>query len=194
MNDTGYKIILLGDSGVGKSTLVHWFIYNRQPLNISPTIGAAFAAKKIKIKNKIVKLYLWDTAGQERFRSITKMYYSGSLGCICVFDVTDYTSFKNLEFWVNDFQKNNNTNIKTIIVANKCDLDKSTWKVTDNEIKKFCDDKNCDYVYTSCVSGNNVQTIFDTMALEMASLKSHNNNLIQLDNDDHKELSRCYCM
>lgn len=198
-NINNYKLVLIGDTGVGKSSLLFWFLHNKVTDSVCPTIGAAFSIKGITIANKKIKLNIWDTAGQERYRSIAKMYYKYTLGCICVFDVTSKQSFDNLHMWINDYQQNNNIdNPLLIIVANKCDLDKQLWQVSEREIKDLIDKHNCECIYTDCVYGTNVGEPFFKLAEKISNnptiLKSNSNdkNIINISNQKmvHK---KCKC-
>ena len=176
MDNGGYKIVLIGDSGVGKSSIVYWFLHGRAYPNISPTIGAAFASKDLTVDNcdtgkkKRIKLNIWDTAGQERFRSITKMYYTSSLGCLVVFDVTDRDSFVNLSYWINDLKLNTNHTETIYIVANKIDIDQKYWKVSESEIKNFSNIHNYEYFFTSGLNGTGIEQLFLRMACSMSNL------------------------
>ncbi|XWV26615.1 Rab family GTPase [Tupanvirus soda lake] len=165
MDRSGNKIVLIGDSGVGKSSLVYWFMYGKSTPMICPTIGAAFCTKEIIYQGNKVKFNIWDTAGQERFRSLVKMYYKGTCGCVCVFDITNKSSFLSLDYWINDYAEHcTDENNKIIIVANKCDHDKSKWCVDEEEIKKIANKYNCDYVLTSCINGQGVNQVFYKLA------------------------------
>jgi small GTP-binding protein len=160
MDKNGYKIVLIGNCGVGKSSLLYWFLHEKKALTTCPTIGAAFITKRIETTEGQIKFNIWDTAGQERFRSFTKMYYKNTSGCICVFDVTDRSSFDALQYWINDYQQNNNNdNYSLILVANKCDFDKSRWKISRDEIDEYAKKLGFECMYTNCVDGTNtIQT------------------------------------
>jgi len=153
------KVILVGDTGVGKTTILSYSIHQKL-VNLQSTVGANFWCKSVNLDDKIVKLHIWDTAGQERFRSIVKLYYSNANACVCVFDLTNYTSFKSLTFWINEYidtSKNNNI----LIVANKSDLPTSKWEVTIEDIKKISAKHNCEYLFTECITGTNIEAIFE---------------------------------
>jgi small GTP-binding protein len=172
MNNQGYKIILIGDSGVGKSSIVFWINNYRQIYNSPPTVGIAFTTKELIIDGKSVKFEIWDTAGQERYRSICKMCYRNSVGCFCVFDVTNRESFENLDFWVNSYISGNNVhNSIIIIIANKTDIDKSQWKVTEKEVIQFAEKNNLKCIFTTCITGDNIYEAFYTLATEIINIK-----------------------
>jgi small GTP-binding protein len=165
-----YKIILIGDSSVGKTSLVHQFIYNKMP-DEDCTIGGSFFRKDFSTEDRNIKFEIWDTAGQERFKSLAKAYYRGTNGCICVFDITNRTSFLNLNFWLDDYTTNNaNINKKVLIVANKCDAELKKWQVDKDEIKTICDKFNCPHIFVSCVKKQNVNEVFLTLVELMSEI------------------------
>jgi small GTP-binding protein len=155
----GYKIVLIGDAGVGKSSLLAWLMNDKSPTQ--PTVGAAYAIHKIKINENEIRLSIWDTAGQERYRSLGPIYYRNSLGCLCVFDLANKSSFKNLKQWITDYRFcDQNENKQIIIVANKCDCERHLWCTTEENIKTFAEENKCDYILTNCVDGTNVNKAF----------------------------------
>ena len=184
MANHGYKIVLIGDANVGKSSLLSSLMHDKRP--VSPTIGVAFAMKKIMVDKKEIILSIWDTAGQERFRSIVPIYYKNSIGCVCVFDVTNKISFINLKYWINDYiQHDPGENIKIMIVANKCDLDKSLWCTSEENIKIFAAQYGCEYFLTSCTSGENVYEAFYKLA-ESINISKNCSTVIDPDNTNNK--------
>lgn len=116
------KLLIIGDSGVGKSCLLVRFTDDTFTPNFITTIGIDFKIKTIEIEGKIYKLQIWDTAGQERFRTITTSYYRGAMGVIIIYDVTDEKSFNNIHYWIKNVDKHANINVDKILVGNKCDL------------------------------------------------------------------------
>jgi len=117
-----FKILVIGDSSVGKSSLLLRFSDNTFSSNFLATIGVDFKLKAINVGDLSVKLQIWDTAGQERFRNITRSYYRGAHGIMLVYDVTNEQSFKNIEFWLKEVGKYASPNVYKILIANKCDL------------------------------------------------------------------------
>lgn len=176
-NKSMYKIVLIGDSGVGKSSLAYWLLQNRRCLDFSSTIGAAYMVKDIQIpilskdgilEDKEIKLQIWDTAGQERYRSIAKMYYKNTAGCVCVFDLTNRESFVNLNYWLKDYREiTYGKNTAMIIVANKADIPKSSWQVTEDDIIKLSEANSCNYVYTSCMDGLGIKNAFQILGISV---------------------------
>ena len=120
--DYKIKIIVVGDSGVGKTNLVNRFTSNKFDTNSKSTIGVEFVYKTLKINKDVIKVEVWDTAGQERYRAITSSYYKGARGAIIVYDITSEESFKNVENWMNDVSKKGNKDVKFLLLGNKKDL------------------------------------------------------------------------
>ena len=163
-----FKLLLIGDSGVGKSCLLLRFADNTYTSDYISTIGVDFKIKTIKLDNdKIVKLQIWDTAGQERFRTITSSYYRGAQGIIIVYDVTDLESFNNLNNWLQEIDKFGTNGVTKLIVGNKNDLtDKK--QVTLEMAQEFAKEKGgLTVLETSALSSENVEQAFLTMAKEI---------------------------
>lgn len=117
-----FKIVLVGDSGVGKSNLLCRFISNEFYKNNQTTIGVEFSSKTLKIDNQLVKAQIWDTAGQERYRALTSAYYRNAVGAFLIYDITDRDSFENLKKWMSEIKNHSMQNTVYILVGNKCDL------------------------------------------------------------------------
>lgn len=168
MDKNSFKLVLIGDSGVGKSTIVQWLVLNKRTLDNCPTIGASYLTKEITLLenngNNLpvkIKYNIWDTAGQERFRSMVKLYYKNTHGCLCVFDLTNRESFINLSKWIADYKEyNENKNYVMMLVANKSDHAESKWQVTMNEIKDFAEKLNCNYMFTNGLDGSGIIEVF----------------------------------
>ena len=117
------KILLLGDTGVGKSSLMSTYSEGEFPQNMVGTAGIDHKQKNIKHQGKLLKIQIWDTAGQEKYRSLTRKYYEGCSGIILVFDVTDKSSFEGIqEYWLQKIIENSDTNCELALVGNKTDL------------------------------------------------------------------------
>lgn len=138
-----FKMILIGNSGVGKTCLMKRYTDETYSFAQSSTIGVDFKIKSVEVGGERVKLQIWDTAGQERFRAIISNYYRGAHGIIIVFDMGSKESFDNLGDWIGEVRKNTNENVEVIILGNKVD-DKERIVVTDEEIEKFLADNGID--------------------------------------------------
>jgi Rab family protein len=117
------KLVLLGDSGVGKTSIVTQYVSGTVPENINPTIGAAFVTKEVTIDNQNLELLIWDTAGQEVYRGLAPMYYRSALIAIIVFDVTNQESHNSVSYWIRELQTNVEENIVILVCGNKTDLE-----------------------------------------------------------------------
>mmetsp|Transcript_73826 Transcript_73826/g.102541 ORF Transcript_73826/g.102541 Transcript_73826/m.102541 type:complete len:144 (+) Transcript_73826:30-461(+) len=118
-----FKMLLIGNSGVGKSCLLLRYAENSFNENFFNTIGVDFKLKTIRLEDQTIKLQIWDTAGQERFRTLTASYYRGAQGIIIVYDVTDRETFENVRTWINEIEKYSQANVCKILVGNKCDME-----------------------------------------------------------------------
>lgn len=116
------KVIIIGDSGVGKTNLLTKFCEGSFKDNYVATIGVDFKIKSVDVEGRKIKLQIWDTAGQERFRNITQTYYKGASGIILAYSVSSLTSFKNITNWIKQLENNTSDNVSKMLVATKCDL------------------------------------------------------------------------
>ena len=120
--DYKIKIIIVGDSGVGKTNLISRFSSDKFDKNSKATIGVEFIYKTLRINKDIFKIELWDTAGQERYKSITSAYYKGARGAIIVYDITSEKTFNNIETWIHEVKGKASNNLRIMIIGNKTDL------------------------------------------------------------------------
>lgn len=162
-----FKIILIGDSNTGKTSILNRYVYNKFEERYICTIGVDFMMKQIQLKdNSIIKLQLWDTAGMERYKKITSTYYRGAQGAVVVFDISNRNSFESVSKWVDDFKQYSNPQYHQIIfiVGNKADLvDKR--EVTMQEIEEFIEmNEGFVYVETSAKSGEGICKVFEEFA------------------------------
>ena len=162
-SDYFFKILLIGDSGVGKSCLLLRFADDSWTDSHISTIGVDFKIKTLNCDGKIIKLQIWDTAGQERFRTITSSYYRGAQGIILVFDCTDMESFNNVKQWLGEIDRYACENVNKLLVGNKTDL--VDQRVVDATVaKEFADSMEIPYIETSAKNAYNVEETFITMA------------------------------
>lgn len=160
------QLLLIGDSGVGKSCLLLRFADDTYTESYISTIGVDFKIRTVELDSKVIKLQIWDTAGQERFRTITSSYYRGAHGIIVTFDVTDQESFNNVKQWLNEIDRYANENVNKLLVGNKCDLEDK--RVVDQATAKaFAEEIGIPYIETSAKNATNVEEAFMTMAGEI---------------------------
>ncbi|KAJ9599813.1 hypothetical protein L9F63_009853 [Diploptera punctata] len=161
-----FKLLLIGDSGVGKSCLLLRFADDTYTESYISTIGVDFM-HLIMLESRIVfESELWDTAGQERFRTITSSYYRGAHGIIVVYDCTDQESFNNVKQWLEEIDRYACDNVNKLLVGNKCDL--TTKKVVDyTTAKEYADQLGIPFLETSAKNATNVEQAFMTMAAEI---------------------------
>ena len=156
---TSYKIVLVGDTGVGKSSIATQFANNEFSDFQESTIGAAFFTKSIEIDGTSYKIDVWDTAGQERYHSLTPMYYRGAKIALIVFDITNLLSYEKMKQWSSEI-KNSVNNIVITIVGNKIDLE-HTRKVSKEDAIEYCRQEGFEYYETSAKTAENIELIFE---------------------------------
>ncbi|XP_028275164.1 ras-related protein ORAB-1-like [Parambassis ranga] len=161
-----FKLLLIGDSGVGKSCLLLRFADDTYTESYISTIGVDFKIRTIVMDGKTVKLQIWDTAGQERFRTITSSYYRGAHGIIIVYDVTEQESFNNVKQWLDEIDRYACENVSRLLVGNKSDL--VSKKVVDAATaQELASSLKIPFMETSAKSSDNVERAFLTMASEI---------------------------
>ena len=156
-----FKVLLLGDSDVGKSSLILRYTEETFSSKLVNSIGVDFKMKKKEIDGKIIKVQIWDTAGHERFRSITYSYYRGANAIIIVFDLSDKKSFISITEWLKQIEKHAKENVFKFLVGNKSDLIDER-KVTYEEAKQYADEHDLPYIETSAKEGININELFDS--------------------------------
>ena len=154
-----FRICLLGDAGVGKTSLLSRFCDNTFKENYNNTIGVDFRLVTLKCNDIITKIHIWDTAGQERFRSLALNYLNSSHGFIFMYDITDADSFNNVVNWINLALEKNVKTIANFLVGNKCDNEENR-KVTKEEAENLAKERNLFFMETSAKTDNNVQKLF----------------------------------
>mmetsp|Transcript_15557 Transcript_15557/g.32911 ORF Transcript_15557/g.32911 Transcript_15557/m.32911 type:complete len:214 (-) Transcript_15557:274-915(-) len=161
-----FKLVLIGDSGVGKSCLLLRFADDAFTESYISTIGVDFRFRTVKMDKKTVKLQIWDTAGQERFRTITSAYYRGADGIIMVYDTTSSDSFDHVNDWLKEVNRYASEGTCKLLVGNKCDRT-ADRAVTTEQAKEFADDLGVAFLETSAKTAKNVEEAFLTMAGEL---------------------------
>lgn len=166
-----FKVVLIGDSGVGKSNLLSRFTRNEFNLESKSTIGVEFATKSIQTDGKTIKAQIWDTAGQERYRAITSAYYRGAIGALLVYDISKRGSYENVSRWLKELRDHADQNIVIMLVGNKKDL-RHMRQVQTDEAKEFCKQHKLFFIETSALADSNVNTAFETILKEIYRLIS----------------------
>jgi len=166
--DCLFKFIIIGDTGTGKSCLLRYFLEKKFKKSSSHTIGVEFGSKTINVSGKDVKLQIWDTAGQERFRSVTRSYYRGAVGCLLVYDITSRDTYNHLVSWLADARTLARSDITVMVVGNKCDK-KSGREVTLLEASRFAQENDLLFMETSAVTGECVEEVFIKTAQNILS-------------------------
>lgn len=174
--DKLFKIVVIGESSVGKTALINKFVNGDKPFKEDhvTTIGVDFNAKIFKVDDTICKLHLWDTAGLERFRIITKQYYRGANGIVFVYDLTNEKSFEQLNYWFNDVFKVMPYDTPKIIVANKCDCESSLGSSLVKRGLAFAVMNGVAFIVTSAKDGHNVSMVFVEMVKQMIDHREKN--------------------
>lgn len=171
-----FKIIIIGDSGVGKTNIMSRFVSNSFSNDTKITLGVDFVIKDIQIDKQKIKLQIWDTAGQERFRAVTNVYYKDTSGVLLVYDITNYSSFHNCQKWYSEIKKYMETNTPIILIGNKNDLLRSR-SVLSEEAQDYANIHKMAFYETSALDNSNIEQIFRIMGEKM-----YNNKLSTISN------------
>ena len=198
-----FRICLLGDAGVGKTSLLTRFCDNSFKENYNNTIGVDFRLVTLQYQDIISKVHIWDTAGQERFRSLALNYINNSHSFIFVYDVTDKQSFDNITHWINLALEKNKNSIVNLLIGNKCDRE-SDRKISQSEAEQFAKENNLYFLETSAKNDENVQKLFYYITYKLILYYNNNeyieDNKIELSKTKTEELptvrpneSKCKC-
>ncbi|KAH0789765.1 small GTP-binding protein [Histomonas meleagridis] len=186
------RVVFIGDSNVGKTSLLQKYINGPYQKDPSPTIGAVFHTKEVKFKNKQIILQIWDTAGQEEYRSIGPIYYRNSNAAIAVFDLTKKESLKSLEGWIKAFRQNSDDPF-VVIAGNKSDLDEQI-STTIEETSEWAQTLDAECIWTSAISGLGINELFDKVVEHVSETKEiipQGNNSVDLKSIEIKERKCC---
>ncbi|XP_057505644.1 ras-related protein RABA4d-like [Actinidia eriantha] len=164
--DYVFKVVLIGDSAVGKSQLLARFARNEFSVDSKATIGVEFQTKTLAIDHKTVKAQIWDTAGQERYRAVTSAYYRGAVGAMLVYDMTKRQSFDHMARWLEELRGHADKNIVIMLIGNKCDLG-SLRAVPTEDAQEFAERENLCFMETSALEATNVESAFMTVLTEI---------------------------
>jgi len=166
-----FKVVLIGDSGVGKSNLLSRFTRNEFNLESKSTIGVEFATRSITAEGKTIKAQIWDTAGQERYRAITSAYYRGAVGALLVYDISKKPTFDNVERWLKELRDHADNNICIALIGNKSDL-QHLRAVDTAEGTAFAQEHHLDFMETSALEAMNVEKAFTEILTKIYKIVS----------------------
>ncbi|KAJ7957341.1 Ras family [Quillaja saponaria] len=161
-----FKIVIIGDSAVGKSNLLTRYARNEFNLHSKATIGVEFQTQSLEIDGKEVKAQIWDTAGQERFRAVTSAYYRGAVGALIVYDISRRTTFDSVGRWLDELKTHSDTTVARILVGNKCDLE-NIRDVSIEEGKNLAEAEGLFFMETSALDSTNVKKAFEIVIREI---------------------------
>jgi Ras-related protein Rab-1A len=188
------KIVFIGDSGVGKSSLLLKYVDDVFTGGYISTIGVDFRINTLVVDDKVFKLQIWDTAGQERFKSITTAYYRGANSIVMIYDITDKESFANIKKWKNELERYAESGVHLVLVGNKSDLE-SNRAVSISEAKEYARIIECEYVETSAKTGAGIDKIFvetcKSVRIKYDSIVMMHKTPIDKDNSDRSNKC-CY--
>ena len=157
-----FKMILVGDSGVGKTNILSRYVNNEFSESTKSTVGVELGYKIEEVNNTKVKVQIWDTAGQERYKSITNTYYKGAKGALIVYDISRKESFLNVDKWIGDLKEFGEKNVCILLIGNKCDLE-NIRQVSTDEVSKKAQQYNIGFCETSALSAKNIDFAFQKL-------------------------------
>ena len=174
IKESVYKVLLLGDTNVGKTCFLFKYTDNIFHENHIATIGLDYRVKKIKLKNgKEISLQIWDTAGQDRFRAITKNYYKGAHGIVLIYDITNNQTFENVSKWVNQIHEEVSLNVVIFLAGNKIDLEEKR-EISYEIGEKLAKELGCTFFEASAKTGVNIDEIFNELAESLDAIYGKN--------------------
>ena len=178
-----YKIILVGDPGVGKTSIMTKFVSNEFQNTYLSTIGVEFKSKEIHINNNTcARLKIWDTCGQEKFRAITRQYFKNSEGVFVVFDLTNKETIKKLDIWMKDIKDNIDNDYFIFLIGNKSDVKERDLTIAE-EAKQFAINKKINYYEVSAKTGSGIYNIFEKMASKLINKKKIEKSKEEINTD-----------
>lgn len=161
-----FKVVLIGDSAVGKSNLLSRYARNEFNLNSKATIGVEFQTQSMEIDGKEIKAQIWDTAGQERFRAVTSAYYRGAVGALIVYDISRRATFENVGRWLDELRVHSDASVVVMLVGNKCDL-ANIREVSQEEATLLAQNEKMSFIETSAMDATNVTSAFQSVVKEI---------------------------
>uniref|UniRef100_A0A3P8T5E3 Ras-related protein Rab-25 n=1 Tax=Amphiprion percula TaxID=161767 RepID=A0A3P8T5E3_AMPPE len=175
-----FKVVLIGESGVGKSNLLSRFTKNEFSHDSRTTIGVEFSTRTVQLDNFTIKAQIWDTAGLERYRAITSAYYRGAVGALLVYDISKHLTYESAERWLKELYDHADPHIVVMLVGNKSDLD-SLRTVPTDEARDFADKRGLMFMETSALDSTNVEAAFNEVLTGTGIQTQHQNTHLYLD-------------
>jgi len=197
--DILFKLLLIGDSGVGKTCILFRFSDDAFNTTFISTIGIDFKIKTIDLGGKRIKLQIWDTAGQERFHTITTSYYRGAMGIILVYDITNYKSFENISKWLRNIDEHASEDVEKLLIGNKCDVGPGERIVSHDKGREIANEHGIPFLETSAKTNINIDEAFHLLAGNiLARVQQHpsnnpNDSISVQPNQSHGGSSRSNC-
>ena len=190
------KLLIIGESGVGKTCILLRFADDKFPIVHQTTVGVDFKQKMINFNNKTIKIQIWDTAGQERFRTLTNNYFKPANGIILVYDVSDENSFYSIKNWIKQIESLADPSVCVILIGNKCEVDESVRKVKYEDAQKLAKELKIPFMETSAKNNLNISQVFNTITKQIIDKLEGNNvnasGRITLKSENQSN-QRCYC-
>ena len=186
-----YKLVILGEVAVGKSSIAQRFVNGKFTNLHNPTVGALFLTKKIQVNDKYIKYDIWDTAGQERYHSLTPMYYKNARAAVVVFDVTSSSSFERAQKWMTELFEKATPGIVIALCGNKIDLENR--QVSKEEAEEYANKVGCLYMEVSAKTNENIDELFNQIGSRLPMIEEEKPIVLVDDNNENKENEkRCY--
>ncbi|KAK4473560.1 hypothetical protein MN116_002917 [Schistosoma mekongi] len=183
-----FRLLLIGDSGVGKTSILLRFSEDMFNLTFISTIGIDFMIRTVDIDGKKIKLQIWDTAGQERFKTITTAYYRGAMGIMLVYDITNKHSFNNIKTWMQNIYEHANNDVEKMLLGNKCDVEEKR-QVSQKDGLELANSHKIRFMETSAKSNTNITEAFEALAYDIKVKVERNIDLNNPPREDIKNLN-----
>ena len=183
--DLSFKIIFIGDSGVGKSCLTSKAVKNTFEDYYQATVGFEFLTYNLKLNDKVIKMQIWDTCGQEIYKSLITNFYRNSSLAIVTYSIDNKESFQHAENWLNDLRSQANPDVRIFLVGNKADLEEER-KVSKEEGEKFAKEQGMHFFETSCQTGDNIENAFMDLVQQIYEKKK---SIIQSENEENIKIN-----
>ncbi|KAL8167452.1 hypothetical protein V2J09_008951 [Rumex salicifolius] len=186
--DYVFKVVLIGDSAVGKSQILARFARDEFSFDSKATIGVEFQTRTLLIDNKSVKAQIWDTAGQERYRAVTSAYYRGAVGAMLIYDITKRQTFEHIPRWLEELRSHADKNIVIMLIGNKTDLQDQRAVATEDAME-FAENEGLFFLETSALEATNVENAFTTVLTEIFNIVNRKNLAVSEDQSNNNNPS-----